>query len=212
MRDRRNRMMENRDEIIDGYLIEEFVPELTKEEKAKQKKASKRFFGVLRDILIAFFLILLILQFVKPTVVFEHSMQDTFNPEDYVLLSRQAYRFDDIKFLDVVVCESDLMNTEGEHKNLIKRVIGLPGDKVEIKDGAVWRNGQKLVEPYTKDGITEGEMELSVVPEGHYFLCGDNRAVSIDSRSPKVGMVPEDHIMGKVTFRLFPFSDMGKVS
>ena len=208
----RNRELNDRDEIIDGYLIEEYVPELTPDEKAKQKKASKRFFIVLRDIFIAFIIIMVILQFVKPTVVFEHSMQDTCQPEDYVLLERQAYRFNDIEFGDIVVCSSELMNEQGEKKNLIKRVIGLPGDTVEIKDGAIWRNGEALYEPYTKDGYTDGQMDFAVVPAEHYFLVGDNRQVSVDSRSPRVGFVPEEEIMGKVNFRLFPFSGMGRIS
>ena len=55
-------------------------------------------------------------------------------------------------------------------------------------------------------------MDLAVVPEGYYFLVGDNRQVSIDSRNPRVGMVDAAEIMGKVNIRLFPFSDMGKVS
>ena len=212
MQDKRNRMMQNRDEIIDGYLIEEFVPELTPAEKAKQKKMSQKFFTILRDIFVAFIIIMVILQFVKPTVVFEHSMESTLHPEDYVLLERQAYRFSDVEFGDIVVCSSELMNAQGEKKNLIKRVIGVPGDIVEIKDDAIWRNGERLFEPYTKDGYTEGHMAPAVVPEGYYFLVGDNRQVSVDSRNPKVGMVDEEEIMGKVNFRLFPFSDMGKVS
>ena len=212
MHDKRNRMMQNRDEIIDGYLIEEFVPELTPAERAKQKKASQKFFMVLRDIFVAFIIIMVILQFVKPTVVFEHSMESTLHPEDYVLLERQAYRFNEVAFGDIVVCSSELMDSQGERKNLIKRVIGVPGDTVEIKDEAIWRNGERLFEPYTRDGYTEGQMDLAVVPEGYYFLVGDNRQVSIDSRNPRVGMVDAAEIMGKVNFRLFPFSDMGKVS
>jgi abortive infection bacteriophage resistance protein len=73
----------------------------------------------------------------------------------------------------------------------------------------VYRNGQVLAEPYTRDGYTNGGMDETVVPEGELFLLGDNRVVSIDSRDPSVGFVSEDLIVGKAVLRLFPFNQIG---
>ena len=166
---------------------------------------------LIRDIAIALVIIIVILQFVKPTIVFEHSMEDTLHPEDYVFLSKKAYAFGEIQHGDIVVCESVLVDERGVAKNLIKRVIGMPGDTIAIKDGAVYRNGERLDEPYTKDGVTKGESAEIVVPEGWYYLLGDNRDVSMDSRSEKIGFISEDKIRGKVFFRLFPISSAGWV-
>jgi len=167
---------------------------------------------LLRDIGIAIGVIILILQFVKPTIVFEHSMEDTLHPQDYVFLARQAYLTNDVEFGDIVVFKSALMDQNGTFKNLIKRVIGLPGDVISIQDNAVYRNGERLDEPYTKDGVTLGEMAPITVPNDAYFVLGDNRQVSTDSRSGIVGFVSKARIEGKVFFRLFPLSTAGRVS
>ena len=167
---------------------------------------------LLRDILIAVGVIILVLQFIKPTIVFEHSMENTLHPEDYVFLARQAYTFGDVKFGDIVVFESTLLDERGVKKNLIKRVIGLPGDVIAIQEDAVYRNGDRLYEPYTKDGVTLGEMSPITVPADAYFVMGDNRLVSTDSRSEAVGFVQEDKLEGKVVFRLFPISSAGRIN
>ena len=167
---------------------------------------------LLRDIGIAIGVIILILQFVKPTIVFEHSMEDTLHPQDYVFLARQAYFNSDVEFGDIVVFKSALMDQNGTFKNLIKRVIGLPGDVISIQDNSVFRNGERLNEPYTKDGVTLGEMAPITVPNDAYFVLGDNRQVSTDSRSGIVGFVSKSRIEGKVFFRLFPISTAGRVS
>ena len=186
---------------------EERLSELDNKEEAKRSALL-----LLRDIGIAVGVIILILQFVKPTIVFEHSMEDTLHPEDYVFLARQAYTFGDVKFGDVVVFESTLLDERGERKNLIKRVIGVPGDVISIQDEAVYRNGERLSEPYTKDGVTVGQMAPVTVPEESYFLMGDNRQVSTDSRSEAIGFIHEDRLAGKVIFRLFPLSTAGRIN
>jgi signal peptidase I len=168
---------------------------------------------LIRDILIAFGVIVVFLQFLGPTIVFETSMENTLHENDYVFLAKKAYAFgsEQPERGDIVVFRSELLDEHGAKKNLIKRVIGLPGDTVEVHDGYVWINGEYLEEPYTKEGVTEGVMAAVVVPEDAYFMMGDNRRVSEDSRAPEVGCVSIDRIRGKVVFRLLPFSNVGVV-
>ena len=95
------------------------------------------------------------------------------------------------------------------NKILIKRVIGVENDVMSIYDGNVYRNGVQLEEDYTLEGYTTGELYDYVVPENEVFVMGDNRSVSLDSRSAEVGAVSEDDIIGKAFFRLYPFSEIG---
>jgi len=185
-----------------------------KKKRKKKRRSTDAGAGailLLRDIIIAFVVIIVVLQFIKPTIVFETSMENTLHPQDYVFLAKQAYRFGEVEAGDIIVFQSTLDDDMGGKKSLIKRVIAVPGDTLEIKDGYVYRNGEQLYEPYTKDGTTQGDLDPIIVPEGMYFAMGDNRLHSKDSRDPEVGYVPFENIKGKVVFRLFPISDIGAV-
>lgn len=163
----------------------------------------------IKDIAIAVVVGLLIIQFIKPTIVKEHSMEATLHENDYIFLSKQAYLFGEPKSGDIIVFHTDLTTADGKEKLLVKRVIGLPGDKIKVADGSVYRNGVALDEPYTLEGYTGGYMEEVTVPEGYLFAMGDNRQNSIDSRDPSVGCISEDKIVGKAFFRLYPFNSIG---
>ena len=166
----------------------------------------------IRDIVIAILVAVAILQFIKPTIVKESSMEPTLYENHYIFLSRQAYTlFGDPQRGDIVVFDSSIPLDENTTKKLIKRIIGLPGDHVLIEDGCVYINDQLLNEPYTKDGVTSGYVDL-VVPEGQLFCMGDNRLVSVDSRDTRVGCVDKDLIVGKAVFRLYPFKLIGPAS
>ncbi len=95
-----------------------------------------------------------------------------------------------------------------QNKILIKRVIGMPGDYIDIKDdGTVLVNGIEIEETYIKEADI-GTCDITLpyhVPEGKYFVMGDNRSTSIDSRSTEVGCISEEQVVGKVTFRIWPF-------
>jgi signal peptidase I len=169
----------------------------------------KNFIILIRDIVIALVIVAIFMLFIKPTIVREHSMESTLNADDYIFLNKQAYTFKDAKYGDVVVFGTDLVTKTGMQKKLIKRVIGVPGDKVAIREGGVYVNDILLEEPYTHDGVTEGTMDEVTVPEDRLFLLGDNRQHSIDSRDPSVGFVSEDDLVGKAIFRLFPLNDAG---
>lgn len=163
----------------------------------------------IKDILIAVVIAALILVFLKPIIVQQQSMEPNFHAGDYLLTSRQAYRFfGDPERGDVIVFRSELLDDEGNEKCLIKRVIGLPGDVVEIKSGYVYVNGEEINEPYMKEQGISGEMDAVTVPENELFVMGDNRGVSEDSRSARVGTISEDTIVGKVFVRLYPFNSI----
>lgn len=176
----------------------------------KNKKKGSGAMAWIRDILIAVVIALIIAQFITPTIVQQHSMDNTLNNGDYLIMWKLPYKFGaSPDYGDIVVFETELETAEGDQKLLIKRVIAKGGDTVAIRDGMVYRNGQVLAEPYTRDGYTNGGMDETVVPEGELFLLGDNRVVSIDSRDPSVGFVSEDLIVGKAVLRLFPFNQIG---
>lgn len=165
----------------------------------------------IKDIAIAMLIAIVIVQFVKPTIVKQSSMEPNFHDKDYLFVSKQAYRFNEPKRGDVVVFDSSLTDEDGNDKLLIKRIVGLPGEKLDIIDEKVYINGVLLDETYTMDGTTYGEISDLVIPAGMYFCMGDNRDVSIDSRDPAVGCVDERQLVGKVFFRLFPFQNMGLI-
>ena len=163
----------------------------------------------IKDIVIAVIIALVIMQFIKPTIVKECSMQPTLYENNFIVLSRQAYLFDKPETGDIIVFHTNLKTQTGQEKLLIKRIIGLPGDTINIKDGQVWINGELLDEPYTKEQYTSGFIDEEVIPEDSLFVMGDNRQNSADSRDPKVGLVKIDDILGKAVFRLYPFNEIG---
>ncbi len=163
--------------------------------------------SLVRDIAIALAIVIVVTMFIKPTIVKETSMQPTLYENNYLLVNKQAYRFGDEERGDIIVFHSDLEDKE----LLIKRIIGLPGDVITIDQGKVFLNGTELQEDYTLEGVTPGQLIDFTVPEGQLFVMGDNRRVSIDSRSQEVGCVDEDDVMGKAFVRLYPFNEIGSI-
>ncbi len=162
---------------------------------------------------IAIVIAVAILQFIKPTVVQQHSMEPNFHTNDYLFISKQAYKLfrGTPQLGDVIVFATDMKTTEGENKLLIKRVIGVPGDEISIYAGKVYVNGQEIDDSYTKDMTTPGDIDKLVVPSDTVFCLGDNRRISVDSRDESVGLISYDSILGKVIFRLLPMDKMGVI-
>ena len=160
-----------------------------------------------RDIAIAAVLALAVSFFIRPTIVYETSMQPTIDPHDYLLMSRQAYRTGKVERGDIIIFKSDVENEEtGDKKLLIKRVIGVPGDVLTISDGSLYINGSKMEEPYLAGGATNGEVYNVKVGKDEVFVMGDHRTVSLDSRS--FGCIKQDKIVGKAICKVWPFDEM----
>ena len=138
------------------------------------------------------------------------SMLDTLHENNIMGVSRLHYRLNEPQRGEIITC-----NYPGEGSKLfVKRIIGLPGDVIELdEDGVVTVNGQTLDEPYV-DELALGECDIKFpyqVPENRYFVLGDHRATSIDSRSSVIGCVEKSQIVGKVFLRVWPLSSFSLI-
>jgi signal peptidase I len=130
------------------------------------------------------------------------SMAPTLKINDRVLVNKLSYRLHDIHRGDVVVFES--VPGDGATKDLIKRVIALPGETVESQDGHILINGRVLKEPYLGPSVLTGPLEKITIPPGHYWVMGDNRPNSRDSRF--FGAIPKSLIIGRAFVRVWPIN------
>ena len=165
----------------------------------------------IKDIIIALLIAFVIMQFVKPTIVKETSMQPTLYEDNYIFLSKQSYRFGEPEKGDIIVFHTKLRTQTGKEKLLIKRIIGVPGDVVRIEEGQVYINDEVIDEPYLLEPYTSGFVENLEVPEGSLFVMGDNREHSADSRDPDIGLIKAKDIVGKAVFRVYPFNRIGLI-
>ncbi|EYE88926.1 signal peptidase [Fervidicella metallireducens AeB] len=132
------------------------------------------------------------------------SMVPTLHDSDRVAVEKISLYNDNLKHGEIIIFDP---GSKGRGI-YIKRIIGLPGDEVEISDGCVYVNGKKLVEDYLKPGtFTEGDQKLKV-PNDSIFVLGDNREVSEDSRY--IGPIPIKNIKGHAILRVFPFNQIRK--
>jgi signal peptidase I len=146
------------------------------------------------------------------------SMEPTLSEGDRVLVNKLSYDLHDVNRGDVIVFELDEEDIGPDGiKDLIKRVIGLPGDVIESRDGVVYVNDRALEEPYLAEGMVTGDpedsrnpaIERQTVPDGHVFVLGDNRSNSADSRYPYRGPIPVDSIVGRAFVLVWPPADVG---
>jgi signal peptidase I len=160
-----------------------------------------------RDVLVALAIAVFIVIFViQPVKVEGTSMQPHLADQDRIFVNRFIYRFEDIHRGDVVV----FWYPKDRSKSFIKRVLGIPGDEVEIREGVVYINGSRLYEPYLSPEYRDYRSFLKVVvPRGQYFVLGDHRNSSNDSRH--WGFVAQDLIYGKAIFSYWPILRFGPV-
>jgi len=174
----------------------------------------------IKSLVYALIVVALIQLFIIPTMVYSISMNPTLVEKDVLIL----YKTNTLHRGDIVSFKSELLLSENDikklnpiqqvlanrnpQKNLIKRVIGLPGDSIQIKNSKVIVNGEVLIEDYL-GSKTIGNIDIDEIPSGEYFLMGDNRSNSTDSRS--IGTISSEKIIGKSIFRIYPISSIGKV-
>lgn len=138
-------------------------------------------------------------------IVDGQSMEPNFHSGEYIIVNRWQYNFGKPERGDVVVLK---FPGDPEHKKYIKRIIGLPGEKIEIIDGFVHINGQILNEPYIPEGVLTLPNLVRTLGTDDYFLLGDNRMNSSDSRV--WGIAPRRDLIGRAWLVIYPFSLWGK--
>lgn len=147
------------------------------------------------------------------SVVDGDSMQPTLYDKEYLWVDKLTYQFSDPERFDVVIFP---IYYHGEDTHFVKRIIGLPGETVYIdENGVIYINGEVLPDTYGKEVIAEYTRHRAAEPivlgEDEYFVLGDNRNHSSDSRFESVGNITRDRLMGRVVARLWPFNKIGIV-
>lgn len=195
---------------------QEVFEEREKETTGRKKKEKKSMPIALQLVLLV--VMVVVLRNVMGTVLVKgSSMEPNFNHGDLVFINKLSTSVGSPDYGDVVICKLE----EGSgYENIIKRVIGLPGDEIDIVENEddedvydLYVNGEYIEEDFLGEPMmTDGNIEYPFeVPENSYFVMGDNRNESLDSRRESVGAIHKDDLMGKVVLRLYPFSDFGLI-
>lgn len=180
------------------------------EEKTEKRKSGmlKEILGFLLYVAVVVGITFLIITFVgQRTYVSGSSMENTLSHGDNLIVDKITYRFSDPQRYDIIVFPFQYE----DHVYYIKRIIGLPGETVQIEDGDIYINGEQLEESYGREvmksaGIAEDPITLG---EDEYFVLGDNRNDSSDSRDPSVGLIERDDIIGRAWVRIWPLDKIG---
>lgn len=183
-----------------------------------RRKKKNRVGSVMRELLGWLFYILIIIGLTyliityvgQRTRVSGSSMEATLSDGDNLIVDKLSYRFQDPKRFDIVVFPYKYE----ENTYYIKRIIGLPGDTVQVKDGYTYINGELLESDiYGAEVMIEAgtASEPITLGEEEYFVLGDNRNHSLDSRDPSVGILKREDLIGRAWVRIYPFDKMGVI-
>lgn len=178
------------------------------------KKLLKEILNTGIYLLVVLLLTYLVITYVgQRTEVSGSSMEPTLSDGDNLLVDKITYRFKDPERFDIIVFPFQYQ----ENTYYIKRIIGLPGETVQIdEDGVIYINGEVLYESYGKEVISADRIGLASEPitlgEDEYFVLGDNRNHSSDSRIPEVGNIKRDQIIGRAWVRIWPFRSIGVIT
>ncbi len=198
---------EKENEVYEGEIsVEEENSEQT--EKKEEKTSAKRTKGVLRElfswvmvVVCAFILAFVITRYIIiKAEVPTGSMISTIQIDDRLIGNRLAYLFSNPKRGDIVI----FPYPDNEKETYIKRIVGLPGETIEIVEGVLYIDGKVYEEPYLNEPMKKENCGPFLVPEGHYFMMGDNRNHSWDSRYWTNHYVAKDKILGKAWLRYEP--------
>lgn len=183
----------------------EAQPEVAPAPQADLQRAANGVYLWIRDVLISVAVSVLIIMFLyQPVRVEGTSMLPRLEDRDRLFINKFVYHFESIHRGDVVVFHYP----RDPEKSYIKRVIAIPGDHIRIDRGTVYLNGEPLPEPYVPERYRDTKsMPETVIPEDEYFMMGDHRSISSDSR--EFGPVDRDLIYGKAVFVYWPTKDAG---
>lgn len=182
-----------------------------KEEAPEQEQSIWRSLGgTILYLLVIVLLTWVIVTFVgQRTKVDGHSMEPTLSDGDNLIVDKLSYRFRDPERYDIIVFPYQ----HAENTYYIKRIIGLPGDTVQVIDGYVYINGKKLDEHYGAEVMEDPGIaaEPIILGDDEYFVLGDNRNHSSDSRVTSVGVLTRDMLIGRAWVRIYPFNKIGVI-
>jgi signal peptidase I len=172
-------------------------------------------FEIVETLLLTFVIYWVVQSFVaQPYQIQQPSMEHTLEPGQMVLVDKLSPHVSDYKAGDIIIFNPPNGYLEdGKAIPFIKRVIGVAGDTVELKDGAVWVNGVQLNESYVFEGqptTQTGAVSRWAVPDGYLFVLGDHREQSEDSRV--FGPIPKSSVIGRAVLRLWPLTNFGALA
>ena len=177
-------MEENKNSVVKSFLI-----------------GVGTFFGQVWSYLLIIVAVVAIRIFIfDPVRVDGPSMENTLFDGEILILNKIEYKKEDIQRYDIVVVKVD-------GKKIIKRIIGLPNETIEIKDNKVYANGEELDNSFTStetEDFSIKDLGLTKIPGDSYFILGDNRRVSLDSRYKDVGTIKKEQIVGKASLVIWP--------
>lgn len=180
-----------------------------KKSTSKAKSAVWEIISLIISIAVIFGLSFLVTHFIgQRTKVVGHSMETTLSDGDQLIVDKISYRFKDPERFDIIIFPFQYE----ENTYYIKRIIGMPGETVQIdKEGNIYINGEILTEDYGLETILDPGMAAAPITlaEDEYFVMGDNRNYSKDSRFPDVGNIKRADIIGKAWLRIYPFDKIG---
>ncbi len=177
-----------------------------------QRPALGCVFEVLETLVLTVLIFFGIQSFVaQPFKVQQESMENTLIPDQYVLVDKLSPRWDPYSIGDIIVFNPPATWAQGSNVPFIKRIIGVAGDQIELRDGLVYVNGVAIDEPYVyqDDGVPQESLPAPggathwVVPAGELFVMGDHRQNSADSRN--FGPIEVSHVVGRAWLRYWPF-------
>lgn len=174
--------------------------------KSKEDAIAREIMEWLVSIIVAVALVMILHNYIGQIVrVDGASMEPTLYTNERVIVGKINYNLGKTKRGDIVIT-----HFPDDYFNYVKRVIGLPGDKLSVKDGNLYINDVLVEEPYIKEKMLMDFDEI-IIPENHYFVMGDNRNNSRDSRSNSVGILPKELLGGKVILIVWPFDKIEKL-
>ena len=179
--------------------------------KKKRSIPQQIFLWVFQIVIVVLFAFVLVYFFGQTRACIGQSMSTTIEGGDAVLLDGLSYKLGNPKRNDVIAFQ---LNGNREGASSIKRILGVPGETIQIKDGMIYIDGEIYLEKKDYPAMTDAGLAEEPITLGtnQYFVLGDNRNDSIDSREPEVGAVRREDILGRAVFRVWPLTEFGFLS